>query len=128
MGFLKRVQGAAEWISDSFSVSGVFKAGKFTGIEAEALTPENGDLVYITATSTVFTSVGFWGYENGSWKPNVNSSTVNRVSVTGTHTIDWNVDTHVITLTGVTNFSFSNLPPNTNAKKKTNYYYLANWF
>jgi hypothetical protein len=68
MGFLKRIQGTAEWISDVFKLSGVLKLGQFTGADAELLTPENGDVIYITATSTVFTSVGFWIYEDGVWK------------------------------------------------------------
>jgi hypothetical protein len=53
--------------NDYVKVAKVFKAGQYTGTAAEALTAEDGDLIYITATSTVFTSIGFWGRENGAW-------------------------------------------------------------
>ncbi|WP_452220238.1 hypothetical protein [Lacinutrix salivirga] len=45
----------------------VFKAGKFTAAEASALTPQNGDFIYVTTTNATFTSRGFWGRENGTW-------------------------------------------------------------
>jgi lysophospholipase L1-like esterase len=48
-------------------VNNVFKAGQFTAIEASALTPANGDFIYVTSTDATFTSIGFWGYENGTW-------------------------------------------------------------
>ena len=51
----------------TLSASGVFKAGQFTAVEASALTPANGDFIYVTTTNTTFTSVGFWGYENNTW-------------------------------------------------------------
>jgi len=35
--------------------------------EASALTPSNGYFIYVTDTNLTFTSVGFWGYESGSW-------------------------------------------------------------
>lgn len=40
---------------------------QYTATEASALTPSDGDLIYVTSTDATFTSVGFWGYENGSW-------------------------------------------------------------
>ncbi len=35
--------------------------------EAGAITPANGMIVYVTNTDATFTSVGFWGRENGAW-------------------------------------------------------------
>lgn len=40
---------------------------KMTGAQASLITAADGDGVYITATDATFTSVGFWGYENGAW-------------------------------------------------------------
>jgi lysophospholipase L1-like esterase len=45
----------------------VFKAGQFTAAQATALTPADADFIYVTSTDATFTSVGFWGYENGAW-------------------------------------------------------------
>jgi hypothetical protein len=45
----------------------VFKAGTFTATQASALTPADADFIYVTDTDGTFTSIGFWGYENGSW-------------------------------------------------------------
>jgi hypothetical protein len=38
-----------------------------TATAASAITPADGNLVYVTTTNGTFTSVGFWGYENGVW-------------------------------------------------------------
>jgi hypothetical protein len=64
---------AVNGMTDSFTfggdlgTDGVFKAGKFTATEASALTPADADFIYVTSTNGTFTSVGFWGYENGTW-------------------------------------------------------------
>ena len=47
--------------------AGVFKSGKLTAEDASLLIAEDGDFIYITSTNATFTSVGFWGYENGAW-------------------------------------------------------------
>ena len=43
------------------------KTVNYTAIQASALTAEDGYLIYVTSTDATFTSVGFWGYENGVW-------------------------------------------------------------
>jgi hypothetical protein len=53
--------------SDVFTVGDVFKAGQFTATEASAITAADGDFIYVTSTNATFTSIGFWGYENGTW-------------------------------------------------------------
>lgn len=47
------------------------------------------------------------------------STVITDTNVTGTYEIDWNKDTYVLTLTGATVFSYSNLPPDVNANKRT---------
>jgi len=44
------------------------KQGGITATNASAMTPANGMIAYVTDTNGTFTSVGWWGYENGSWK------------------------------------------------------------
>lgn len=34
---------------------------------ASAITAADGMILYVTGTNATFTSVGFWGYENGAW-------------------------------------------------------------
>lgn len=51
----------------SINSQGVFKSATFTGAEAVALTAADGMFIYVTSTSGVFTTVGFWGRENGTW-------------------------------------------------------------
>jgi hypothetical protein len=53
---------------DLTSSSLTFLTTRLTGDAASALTPTNGMSTYITSTNGTFTSVGFWGYEAGSWK------------------------------------------------------------
>jgi hypothetical protein len=53
--------------SGNISISGVLKIGQFNATEASGLTPANGDFIYVTSTNGTFTSIGFWGYESGSW-------------------------------------------------------------
>ncbi len=38
-----------------------------TATQASAITPVNGMIIYVTTTDATFTSVGFWGRENGTW-------------------------------------------------------------
>ncbi|MFN7656323.1 MAG: hypothetical protein ACK5OW_00875 [bacterium] len=40
---------------------------RMTSTQASAITAVNGLILYVTDTNLTFTSVGFWGYENGSW-------------------------------------------------------------
>jgi len=51
----------------SIDSQGVFKSATFTGAEAVAITAADGMFIYVTSTSGVFTAVGFWGRENGTW-------------------------------------------------------------
>jgi hypothetical protein len=44
-----------------------FLLPRMTATEASAVTGVNGLVLYVTSTNGTFTSVGFWGYENGSW-------------------------------------------------------------
>jgi hypothetical protein len=39
----------------------------FTATQASALTASDGMFIYVSSTNGTFTSVGFWGYENGAW-------------------------------------------------------------
>lgn len=41
--------------------------GGITATAASALTPEDGMFFYVTSTDATFTSIGFWGRENGAW-------------------------------------------------------------
>ncbi len=49
------------------SSSELCKLTNITSAQASAITPTNGDFVYVSTTDATFTSVGFWGYENGVW-------------------------------------------------------------
>lgn len=49
------------------SSSELCKLTNITSAQASAITPTNGDFVYVSTTDATFTSVGFWGYENGAW-------------------------------------------------------------
>lgn len=40
---------------------------RMTSTQASAITGVDGLMVYVTDTNGTFTSVGFWGYENGAW-------------------------------------------------------------
>jgi len=44
-----------------------FQPPTMTATEASALNPSNGWMIYVTDTDLTFLTVGFWGYENGSW-------------------------------------------------------------
>ncbi|MEM1215576.1 MAG: hypothetical protein AAGJ82_07825, partial [Bacteroidota bacterium] len=54
-------------VDGNIHLSGVLKVGQFTASEAAALSPENGDFIYLTSTDATFTSIGFWGRENSVW-------------------------------------------------------------
>lgn len=41
--------------------------GQYTAAAAGALSAANGMLIYVTNTDATFTSIGFWGRENGAW-------------------------------------------------------------
>lgn len=52
---------------DINSTTGALLLPRLTATQGSALTPTNGHLIYVTSTNGTFTSVGFWGYENGAW-------------------------------------------------------------
>lgn len=54
-------------IRASITATGVFNLVPITGVAATALTPNEGDIVMVSSTDGVFTSIGFWGYQNGAW-------------------------------------------------------------
>lgn len=61
-----RLQVAGTEISADCSCQ--FVLPRMTAATASAIaSPENGGMVYVTDTDATFTSVGFWGYENGAW-------------------------------------------------------------
>ena len=49
-------------------VDGYFLCPRQNVATMALLTPEDGAIVYVTNTDATFTSVGYWGYENGTWK------------------------------------------------------------
>jgi hypothetical protein len=40
---------------------------RMTATQGSAITGVNGLMIYVTDTNGTFTTVGFWGYENGAW-------------------------------------------------------------
>lgn len=46
---------------------GVYTIPNITATTGSALTAADGMLIYVTDTNGTFTSIGFWGYENGAW-------------------------------------------------------------
>lgn len=40
---------------------------RMTATQGSAITGVDGLMIYVTSTNGTFTSVGFWGYENGAW-------------------------------------------------------------
>lgn len=52
---------------DIVSTTGSLILPRMTHTQAAALSTVNGSIVYVTSTDGTFTSIGFWGYENGSW-------------------------------------------------------------
>ncbi|MGL4186059.1 MAG: hypothetical protein ACRCR4_09805, partial [Thiotrichaceae bacterium] len=50
------------------STSGGLLVPRMTATQASAIgTPADGNILYVTDTNATFTSVGFWGRENGAW-------------------------------------------------------------
>ena len=49
------------------TTTNAFTPPVMTSTQASAITASNGMMLYVTDTNATFTSVGFWGYENGSW-------------------------------------------------------------
>jgi hypothetical protein len=39
-----------------------------TAAAASGLTVEEGKVVMVSSTDATFTSIGLWGYQNGSWQ------------------------------------------------------------
>lgn len=44
-----------------------FNFNPITATVASALSPSNGDIIYVSSTNATFTTVGFWKREAGSW-------------------------------------------------------------
>lgn len=56
------------WVTYIVKPTGLFLwPAKMTAAAASLLVPVDGDTVYVTTTDGTFTTVGFWGYENGAW-------------------------------------------------------------
>lgn len=52
---------------DVSSTTGGVLMPRMTSTQGSAITGVNGLVIYVTDTNGTFTSVGFWGYENGAW-------------------------------------------------------------
>lgn len=48
------------------SVTGQLILDSYTGVEASAITPQPGMMIYVTSTNGVFNQTGFWAYD-GAW-------------------------------------------------------------
>lgn len=44
-----------------------FRIPRLLAINASVIAPVDGLMLYVTTTNATFTSIGFWGYENGAW-------------------------------------------------------------
>lgn len=55
--------------SDAYTLykNGVEKVTGISGADLDAMTAEDGMRAYVNATNATFTSLGFWGRENGTW-------------------------------------------------------------
>lgn len=51
----------------SFKPTGVLNIKPITATAASAITPAEGDIVFVSTTDATFTSIGLWGYQNGAW-------------------------------------------------------------
>jgi len=49
------------------TINAPIRCHNFTATQASSISPLDGDIIYVTDTNGTFTSIGFWGYENGSW-------------------------------------------------------------
>ena len=58
---------AAAISSQRLTVNGRGRLQPMSATDAAVLTASDGDMVYVNTTDATFTSVGFWGYENGAW-------------------------------------------------------------
>ena len=54
-------------ILDLTSTSQAMLLTRLTAAQAGTITGVNGMILYVTSTDVTFTSIGFWGYEGGSW-------------------------------------------------------------
>ncbi len=53
--------------SFTMDTTGAMHYPPINATRASAITPTNGDMVYVSSTNGTFTSIGFWGYQNGVW-------------------------------------------------------------
>lgn len=58
---------AAAISSQRLTINGRGRLQPMSATDAAVLTAANGDFIYVNTTDATFTSVGFWGYENGAW-------------------------------------------------------------
>jgi len=54
-------------IDTQVSTNVPFNPGEYSATNASALTAQDGWIIYVTSTNGTFTSIGFWGRENGTW-------------------------------------------------------------
>lgn len=47
--------------------NGIYLVSSITSASASALIPKEGYIVFVSDTDATFTSVGFWGYQIGTW-------------------------------------------------------------
>lgn len=55
-------------VSGNIVLDGVLKIGHFTATEASNLTAANGDIIYVTSLNAIFSTAGFWCFEEGVWR------------------------------------------------------------
>jgi hypothetical protein len=60
--------GAAVAVNFTISGEGFMKLQPITAAAASAITAADGMIVIVSNTNGTFTSIGFWGYQNGSWQ------------------------------------------------------------
>jgi hypothetical protein len=53
--------------SDLVNIAGIFRLIPRTATSASAITPLEGDIVFVSNTDGTFTSIGPWCYYNGAW-------------------------------------------------------------
>jgi len=49
------------------STTKAFRLTPMTAVQASAITPIEGLQLFVSSTDATFTTIGFWGYENGTW-------------------------------------------------------------
>jgi hypothetical protein len=52
---------------DINTTTGAFLPPRMTATQGSAVSASDGMIIYVTDTDATFTSIGFWGYENGAW-------------------------------------------------------------